>query len=129
MHHDVVHVPQVDVRQITGQYALNFSVNLLAFLLVHGPAALFDQAVYLRIGVVSPIGTFGREAGGVKGVFEDIGVLIAVAYPTQRIKLKCASEDVGIERGKLKAADVQGNTNSSQLLLQDSGDQARGLLS
>jgi hypothetical protein len=69
MHHDVVHVPQVDIRQIAGQNSLDLGINLLTLLLVYGPTALLEEMVYLRIGVATPIGPFGREAGGVKSVF------------------------------------------------------------
>src|SRR6516164_2226509 len=111
MHHHVVQIPEIDVGQIAGQDLLDFGINLLAPGLVQGPVTLFQETVDAGIGVEPAVGAFGRKAGGVKRVFEDVRVLVAEADPAQVVELEVAVHDVGIKKRKLKAADVQGNAD------------------
>src|SRR5215469_497169 len=111
MDHHAIEVPEVNVGKLNRQDALDFSVNLLALLLVERAAAFLDQLVDTWVGIVTAIGTFGRETAGMKGVFKDIRVFIAVAQPAQGIHLEGAFSHISIKGCELKGADVECNAN------------------
>src|SRR6516162_9081558 len=71
---NIVEIPEIYVRQIFGEDSLNLAVNWLALCLVDFAACLVEQRIDVRIGVVTAIGALRRNAGGVKHIFEDIGV-------------------------------------------------------
>src|SRR5574340_487909 len=68
----VVQVPEIDVGQILGQEALQLGVDLLPLLRVQFPAALVDEFVGARVGIVAAIGAIGRGFAGLEGVLEDV---------------------------------------------------------
>src|SRR5574340_1575856 len=102
----VVQVPEIDVGQVVGQEALQLSVNLLALFWIQFAAALVDEFVGARVGIVATIGAIGRGLAGLEGVLEDIGIVVA-PDPAQGIKLEGALGHVGEEGGELVAAGIE----------------------
>src|SRR5215475_7775621 len=125
MNYYVIEVPQVDVGQVAGKNLLDLRVNLFALGLVHRGASPVDQTIDLRIDVIAAVGMLGRKARGVKGVIEDVGILVA-ANPAERVELKRSFVHVGIKRSELETAYIQRYSHHAELLLQGRGQQSRG---
>src|SRR5271157_6276084 len=116
MHQNVVEIPEIDVRQVYGDDLLDFIVDDFAFLLVDGAAAIADQLIHARVGVEGAVGALWSEAVRTEDMLENVGIEVA-PNPAQGMELVRAFGDVGEERGKFKAADVELDASLSQLLL------------
>src|SRR5271155_2117067 len=127
VNHYVVEVPQVDVRQILGEDSLNLRVDLLACVLVRFAAGLLDERIQTRAGVIGAIGAIGGEFGRVEDVSKDVGIFVA-SDPAQGVQLIRSSDDIGKESGEFESANVEGDANFAQLLLQCGGHQPRALI-
>src|SRR5215469_2622300 len=86
MDEHVVEVPEINVRKILGDDLLQLGIDDFALLLVEGGAALANELIDAWVGVEGAVGAFGREAGGVEDVLEDVGVLISTD-PAHRVHL------------------------------------------
>src|SRR5438270_3822354 len=92
----VVHVPEIQVRQIAREYLLHACVVELALGLVDRGTRRREQRVQLWIRVVASIGSARRHARRIESIAEDVGILIAAAHPSQRVELIRALGDVGV---------------------------------
>src|SRR5215469_13358651 len=116
MHQNVVKIPQVNIGQVLGEDLLDLGIVVFAGVLVRFDSRPVNQGVDARVVVVLAVCPVGNNAGGVKGVFEEVGIFIC-AQPAQRIHLKFAMGDVGQKGGRFVAADIERDSNVTQLLL------------
>ena len=69
----------------------------------------------------------GREGGAGVDVAEDVGVFVA-ADPARGSELEGSAGEVGVEGGELVAAEVEGDADLSELLLDGDGSEADGFV-
>ncbi len=100
---------------------------MFAGVLIQFLAGLVNQRVNSRVGEVSAVGAVGRELGGVKKIFEDVGVFVA-SDPAQRIELEEAVGHVGEKGREFEGTNIECDSYLPQLLLQHGRHQARALL-
>ena len=106
MHHDIVEVPQIDVRQVLRQNALHLGIQRLSHLWIDLAPCLIDQRVDIRIRVVVAVRPIRRKLRRVKRIFKDIRIFVP-ADPAQPVHLKRAMLYVGKERCELEAPDIK----------------------
>ena len=103
VHQDIVGEPEIEIGQVFGHDALDFTVELPAPLAVSLHAGLVDQDVKPRVAIVASVGAVRRDLARVENELKDVRVVIA-AHPAQGVELKVAASDVSVESGKFKRA-------------------------
>src|SRR5262249_49802694 len=86
-----------------------------------------EQGIELGIVVVASIEPGRRDPQRVKGSVEEIGIIVA-SYPPQRIELKAAPRNVGIERCEFKRVKFDEDAHALPLVGEGLAEEASRFL-